>query len=163
MASEQPKEPTEENKEAQLDKRDALKFMFRALCYSLRNITQAQLPKDFDYSNRAKQEEYFRYLLLLIDLSSKPENHELLLHPILTRDIMHFTLHSDSEQLFHYHHVLDCNPPFTRLHQHDPEPCLHTVHRFGDDNSGDRQLAAQEPEAVLRVHADNLPELRRLC
>ena len=130
--TEPPKEPpSDDNTEAEADKRDALKFMFRVLSYSLRNITFFSLPRDFDYSNLSKQEEYFRYLLLLIDLSSKSENHELLLHPILTRDVIYFTLNSGSEQLFHYHHVLDCNPTFIRLRQYDAECRIHTVHRSG--------------------------------
>lgn len=83
-------------------------FTLKVLRHCLRYINYRQLSKTFDFKNKTKEKELFRYLHLIVDLSSNSNNHPLVMHPYFIRNVLIFILNSKSENLIHYHRIFDC-------------------------------------------------------
>jgi hypothetical protein len=99
-----------------------VKFTVRVLQYCLKRINYKHLVGNFDFKNKVKEREYFRYMHLIVDLAAKKSNHFVLMSPMFVRDVISFILNTESESLFHYSKIFDCklkvNPS---PHQHDQE------------------------------------------
>lgn len=86
----------------------AVVFILKVLRHCLRYINQRNLSKTFDFKNKTKEKELFRYLHLIVDLSSNSKNHPIMMHPYFIRNMLTFILSSESENLLHYHRIFDC-------------------------------------------------------
>lgn len=83
-------------------------FTLKVLRHCLRYINFKELAPKIDLKNKAKEKELFRYLHLIVDLSSNPKNHIIMMHPMMIRNILYFIMNTDSENLLHYHRIFDC-------------------------------------------------------
>jgi hypothetical protein len=87
-------------------------FTLKVLRHCLRYINYKELKPVFDFKSKTKERELFRYLHLIVDLSSNTSNHPIVMHPIFIRNVLSFVLQSESENLMHYHRIFDCSLPF---------------------------------------------------
>ena len=90
------------------DTNSLVRFTLKVLQYCLKHINYQGLITIFDFKNKTREKEYFRYLHLLVDLSASKINHLVLMHPYLIRDVLGFVLNSESENILHYHRIFDC-------------------------------------------------------
>ena len=82
----------------------------KVLRHCLRHINYKSLAGTTDIKNKSKEKELFRYLHLIVDLSSNSRNHAIMMHPMLIRNVLVFILNTESEGLLHYHRIFDCRP-----------------------------------------------------
>lgn len=80
----------------------------KVLRHCLRFINYKELSSAGEFKNKQKEKELFRYLHLIVDLSSNSKNHIIMMHPMLIRNILFFIMNTDSENLLHYHRIFDC-------------------------------------------------------
>jgi hypothetical protein len=83
-------------------------FTLKVLKHSLRYINYKNLSSKVDLKNKNKEKELFRYLHLIVDLSSNSKNHPIMMNPMLIRNVLIFILNTESENLLHYHRIFDC-------------------------------------------------------
>jgi hypothetical protein len=134
----------------------------RVLRHCLRHINYKELSSTVDFKNKHKEKELFRYLHLIVDLSSNSKNHVIMMHPIIIRNVLMFIMNSESENLMHYHRIFDCNQQLIRPNQYDKKELFPRVFLNRFHNRLPKSLAENEARPLRAFRTDNLPALRTL-
>lgn len=137
-------------------------FTLKLLRHCLRYINYKELKPVFDFKSKTKEKELFRYLHLIVDLSSNSSNHPVVMHPIFIRNVLVFVLQSESENLMHYHRIFDCRFILLRSDKHDSEGLFFGI--FLDELRDQMFEPSQNDEArsLRSVLSHNLPALRSI-